>query len=223
MQIDCISDLHGHYPALAGGDLLIIAGDFCANDDIKEQLRFYNWLEVQRYKRKILCAGNHDNIFYQSGPKTQEQHDICAWLRKEENIEQDFEYLCDSSTIVNGLVIYGSPWSLSFKGMNPKCKAFTCKTEDQLRAKFSKIPKGVDILVTHAPPYGVLDTIASGKNIGSKALLKAVLAVKPRYHIFGHVHEQGGSIEQKGATTFINCAYVDECYKPKNEPIRIGL
>jgi Icc-related predicted phosphoesterase len=38
------------------------------------------------------------------------------------------------------------------------------------------MPKGVDVLVTHQPPFGVLDCIKHGGfNVGSKHLREAVL------------------------------------------------
>ena len=61
MIIDCLADLHGHYPETEGGDLLIIAGDLTANDTLEQQLKFYIWLHRQKYKHYIFIAGNHDN------------------------------------------------------------------------------------------------------------------------------------------------------------------
>jgi Icc-related predicted phosphoesterase len=48
------------------------------------------------------------------------------------------------------------------------------------------------LLITHGPPYGILDNGKSGKNVGSKHLLEVVKKIKPRYHIFGHIHESTG-------------------------------
>ena len=54
MIIDCISDLHGYYPELEGGDLLIVAGDLTARDDENEhEIEFAQWFLTQRYKYKI--------------------------------------------------------------------------------------------------------------------------------------------------------------------------
>ena len=60
MIIDCISDLHGHFPDLRGGDLLLIAGDLTARDIEPEYFKFFDWLDEQKYRKKILIAGNHD-------------------------------------------------------------------------------------------------------------------------------------------------------------------
>jgi len=204
MLIDCISDLHGHYPKLSGGNILIVAGDLCANDSLYEQDRFHDWLSMQDYESKLYLAGNHDtflinNSFYES------------------------QHFLGGSCQFNGLKIYGSPWSKSFPRMNPKCKAFTCPTEDGLREKFKQIPDNTDILITHTPPYGILDETASGEHVGSKALLEEVLQVKPRFHLFGHVHEQGGKQITIGETTFVNCSHVDEHYNVKHEATRIKL
>lgn len=35
MIIDCIADLHSHYPKLDGGDLLIVAGDLTDRDSLE--------------------------------------------------------------------------------------------------------------------------------------------------------------------------------------------
>lgn len=56
--------------------------------------------------------------------------------------------------------------------------------------KWNKIPDNVDILVTHSPPLGHGDLCYSGIRAGCVELLSTVQnRVKPKYHIFGHVHE----------------------------------
>ena len=52
---------------------------------------------------------------------------------------------------------------------------------------WKELPK-VDILVTHGPPFGILDKTNEGKNAGSELLLKEVLRLKPKLHLFGHIH-----------------------------------
>ena len=53
MIIDCISDLHGFYPELEGGDMLIVAGDLTARDQQDEYEKFHIWIHNQKYKKKI--------------------------------------------------------------------------------------------------------------------------------------------------------------------------
>lgn len=74
------------------------------------------------------------------------------------------------------------------------------------------------ILVTHAPPYGILDQVkeeyrkyaigtygkkAKGGHIGSLAFQKITQIFKPKLHVFGHIHENRGTQYING-TTFIN-------------------
>ena len=67
------------------------------------------------------------------------------------------------------------------------------------------MPKEVDILITHTPPLGILDKNHKGKNCGSKSLKIIALNRKPKYHIFGHIHEAYGMIKIE-STTFLNVA-----------------
>jgi Icc-related predicted phosphoesterase len=227
MIIDCISDLHGFYPKLEGGDLLIVAGDLTARDTQEEHYHFTEWALYQNYKRMIYIAGNHDN-------KVQEWSKNGIWTYEDNG--KKLEYLCDSDTEFEGLKIWGSPWTKTFKGMNPHCKAFTVDTEEELEQKWRKIPPHIDILITHEPPYGIFDQVdfsegdSSAYSVGSHSLKYCVQMLMPKLHVFGHVHEGYGMqrpnlefVDLDGYPIFVNASHVNERYKPVNKPIRIEL
>jgi Icc-related predicted phosphoesterase len=225
MIIDCIADLHGHYPKLEGGDLLIVAGDLTARDTVQEYEKFCDWMHLQNhYQKKIVIAGNHDNGMV--GKKAQKCLDPIN-----PNYEW-FEYLCDSGTDFNRLKIWGSPWTKTFEGMNPRCKAFTCDTEEELAVKFSLIPDDIDILITHSPPNGVLDIVQNyitgkAERVGSKSLRRIIGRIQPKLWVCGHIHEGYGEFKDDTLTRskyhIVNCSHVNERYEPVNKPVRVIL
>lgn len=218
MIIDCIADLHGFYPKLPGGDLLIVSGDL-TKQDTQEQLDYFDdWLDNQKYKKKIFIAGNHDNLLVDEKPRI-------YYTRCGGNKRERFEYLCDSGTEFEGLKIWGTPWTPIFDGVNPKCKAFMADDEFFLDQKFALIPKDTDILITHGPMRLMLDGNIDGYACGSHSLKSHIERVKPKFHIFGHIHENGGCdmMYDYGYcnTWCVNCSHVNEKYKPKHKHMRI--
>lgn len=231
MKIDILSDLHGYYPNLCGGDLLIIAGDCTANDKIFEWAKFFDWLTDQKYEKKILVAGNHDGLLEEMYTKTKQQADEMKEVQEflieyGEMDELDFEYLCDSGTEFRDYKIWGSPWTNWFHGVHPKAKSFMIK-EKQIKNKFKKIPDDVDILITHSPPYGILDSNYENNPCGSLSLRHEIdTRLNPKIHCFGHIHEQGCKelyLKEKKQILFLNASYVDEIYKPRNNWITLHL
>lgn len=223
MIIDCIADLHGHFPKLKGGDLLIVAGDLTETEAQLDQ--FDDWLDSQKYRKKIFISGNHDNHLVNQKPK---KHQIKLGGHEREK----FEYLCDSGTEFEGLKIWGSPWTKKFIGMNPHCMAFSLENEDQLEEKWKLIPNDVDILITHSPPFGILDGIlnqydGSIFHVGSISLRNKVSHLKkaPKLWVWGHIHEAYGKDLSAGekACKMVNASHVNERYKPVNKPVRIEL
>lgn len=240
MIVDCISDCHGFYPELEGGDLLIVAGDLTRTDAPHEYNRFARWMANQEYKKKIVIAGNHDN-----------------WIVESSNLGiigaceiGNFDYLCDSGTEFNywreptleekqqdsygslwkvkkSIKIWGSPWTKRFPRMNPHCMAFTMDTEKELEVKWALIPDDIDILVTHSPPYGIKDETIDGLFVGSKTLVCRVVSMKnpPKLWVWGHIHESYGidmPIRAKDCK-MVNASHVNEHYQPVNKPIRVIL
>lgn len=213
MIIDCISDLHGYRPKLEGGDLLIIAGDHTARDSENEVALFDYWLNEQPYRKKIVIAGNHDGVLEQQRIKLQ----FC-------------DYLCDSSTEFEGLKIWGSPWSPTFCNWH-----FMKDRGEDIRKMWELIPQDTDILITHCPPYGVLDkTIISSRGnqfqlAGCEELRSMIDSgrICPKLHVFGHIHEEGGKQvifkQQDNNIICVNASIMDINYNPTNKPIRIVL
>ena len=85
----------------------------------------------------------------------------------------------------------------------------------------NQIPNDTDVLITHRPPLGILDT-ANNTSFGCPELLQAVLEIQPRYHLFGHIHDAYG-IEKSKYTTFVNAALVNEEYKLSSQPFTFDI
>merc|ERR1712137_759033 len=109
-------------------------------------------------------------------------------------------YLEDSEALVAGLRIYGSPYTPKF------CGAWQLATEAAAEQKWTAVPSGLDILITHGPPQGVLDDVGRGCHVGCAALRRCVRDAKPRFHLFGHIHEEGGQRVEEDGTVFLNAA-----------------
>lgn len=121
-------------------------------------------------------------------------------------------FLIDELIEIEGIKIYGTPLNPEFHDM-----AFN-KSEKELEEHRKSFPQDIDILLTHNPPYGYRDVLFTGERIGEKSLTKAIERIKPKYSIFGHIHEARGVCKNE-FTTFINCAVCTLRYQADNEAI----
>ncbi len=206
MHLTLISDTHGQHDQLnlQGGEMLIHAGDVCNRGTESEVLQFLDWFAKQNYKHKIFIAGNHDWFFEQANA-----------VYIESITPKGIHYLNDSGVCIEGINIWGSPIQPTFFdwAFNRDCGAAIDK-------HWQIIPNNTDILITHGPPFGVLDQTTRGEAVGCKMLLEKVNEIKPKLHVFGHIHEGYGLIDKEN-TTFVNASVLDIRYNLRNEPVII--
>ena len=216
-----ISDIHNLYDEYPNnykwpdGDVVIIAGDFLNTGNINELSPFIKWFKKLPYKKKIICAGNHDVCLDESFDKMK----IGVREYAENELNEHFIYLRDKSIKINDISIYGTPWQPLFNNW-----AFNINdTENELYIKYKNIPKKIDILITHCPPYGILDkTSKYGSSLGSKMLYKRIQEIEFKYSIFGHIHGSYGTlIDNKfnNDRMYINASACNENYIILNKPI----
>ena len=225
----CISDTHNKTDRmeLPEGDVLLHAGDFTQTGGQNEVKHFIDFLDRVRdqFKQMIVIAGNHDLTFdvdnYDSTRgiasmfHAGKSFDLQAI---KESLKQKCTYLEDEETDVSGIKIYGTPWQPEFGGWG-----FNLKRGDECLEKWNSIPDGVDILITHGPPLGHGDRCQDGMRAGCAELLSTIQErVKPKYHIFGHIHE-GYGITTDGATNYINASSVNIQYSQVHQPIIFDL
>jgi Icc-related predicted phosphoesterase len=171
-----------------------------------EVLNFLDWFAKQDYEHKIFIAGNHD-FYFERMPNVDIQSII----------PNNIIYLNDSGVTINGINIWGSPISPWFYDW-----AFNRHRGEPIKKHWDLIPTNTDILVTHGPVFGMLDYTISGMRVGCEELLLKVEAIKPKFHICGHIHEAYG-MQKKENTTFINASVLNEKYVLVNEPIVFEL
>lgn len=220
-----ISDVHEqwHNIKIPECDLLISAGDYSYRGEPRIVAEFHAWLDKQPARHVISCQGNHE-----------------LWP------EQDFEqaryiatkacprlnFVCDETIIIEGVKIHCSSITPEFHNW-----AWNVRRGDPIKRHWAKIPDDTEILVTHGPAYGILDTSPLGiarndpnEHLGCPELLARIANLsKLKLHVFGHIHGSSGILEKdfpndiirsQRIVTFVNAAICDERYKPTN-PVRI--
>jgi predicted phosphodiesterase len=218
VRIVCLSDTHNRHGAIRvpEGDVLVHAGDFTLRGSREEVGAFDAWLETLPHPHKLVVAGNHDWLFERNPG---EARGLLAHAR----------YLQDSGATLDGLRFWGSPWQPWFLDW-----AFNLQRGAPLREKWDLIPTGVDVLVTHGPPHGICDAVekrparvvsgllGQGSHAGCEELLQAVRRVRPRLHVFGHIHEGYGR-ETRDGVEFVNASCCDVRYRPVNPPVVVDV
>lgn len=185
-------------------DILIHCGDMTGRGQFQELSKFNYEISQLPHKHKLVIAGNHD-LGLENDP---------ALAR---SALTGVTYLQDSGVELMGLKFWGAPWQPEFGGW-----AFNLRRGEKLREKWDQIPTDTDVLITHGPPAGILDTTDDGEHVGCEELLKKIGQLKLKLHGFGHVHESYGQTKLWG-THFVNASACNLAYKPVNAPIVIDL
>ena len=208
MKIVAISDTHGLHQQvqLPKGDLLLHSGDVAKRGSKQEIVAFLNWFSQQDFQYKIFIAGNHDFYFEQNTPKTIESI-----------LPTNITYLNDSGITIEGINIWGSPITPWFYDW-----AFNRHRGAAIQKHWDLIPINTDILITHGPPKGILDTVVSGDQVGCERLVNALKICRPKFHIFGHIHEGRGILKKKH-TTYINASVVNLQYQVVHSPVSFEI
>ena len=217
MKVTLFSDTHTKHKQLngdlPGGDLLIHAGDFMNSGyDKTDATKFFDWFDkIDNYDDKIFIAGNHDRIM-QNEPE---------WAQGILTGYKTIDYLQDERLDLwdiddQQIVIYGSPWQPEFYNW-----AFNLpKGGTELEGKWAAIPKDTDILITHGPAQGHLDTSGPPYNetlLGCSLLRHKLDEQPPKIHVCGHIHGGFGYKFHNG-THYFNASVLNEAYEMSNIP-----
>jgi len=217
MKIILCSDTHGKHDDLNNdlpeADMIIHSGDITSTGRENEVLKFLDWFGSLPYKHKIFIAGNHDFYFE---AKLSAFPPIYTKLPEKYN-QMGITYLMDEMVEIEGLKIYGSPWQPFFYDW-----AFNLNRGYEIAKVWEKIPKKVDILITHGPPYGILDYTPNYLNVGCEELYKRIIKVKPKIHVFGHIHFARGH-KNFNNIDFFNASVLNKQYSYSKKPFLITL
>lgn len=212
MRIVCISDTHEFHRVLGGflpdGDVLVHAGDFTMQGEPAYVREFDRWLGTLPYKHKVVIPGNHELTF---DPRT--RGNTLSNAAKMFRMITNATILNDEQLTIEGVKFWGSPITPTFFNW-----AFMRDRGPAIQLHWDIIPDDTDVLITHGPPHGILDTASNRHgHVGCEELAKVVARVRPKLHVFGHIHGGHGQHVQDG-TIFVNASICNERYQPMNLP-----
>ena len=225
VKICAISDLHGYLPKIEPCDLVLICGDIVglhAQRYPKSCKKWYidwfkPWVNELPCDKVLFIPGNHEVGMEGHEEEYKElfgPHDKATVL-----FHESYEYLGSDGETYK---IFGTPY----------CKIFGnwayMRPNSDLKEKFSEIPEGLDILLTHDAPFGVSDILLqdgyyTGEHIGNKPLAEAILQKAPKIVCHGHLHSTSREFEELGYSKVVNCSIKDEHYNPIYDPIVFEL
>ena len=189
MKLLLFSDLHADADAARrlveraqGVEVLVGAGDL---SNVRRNVRLCTEVLRAADRPAILVAGNNES--------TDELAAACRdWPRA--------HVLHGSAVTLLGVTFFGlgggvpvtpfGSWSYDF-------------TEEEAARLLADCPPGC-VLVSHSPPKGAVDRSSRGQSLGSVAVRDAILRVRPRLVVCGHIHGSGGQVGAVGETPVVN-------------------
>ena len=206
LRVVIVSDTHGFHDQveIPEGDILIHAGDGCSRGTLDEAAAWLDALRRLPHAHKLVIAGNHDRCF-ETTPQS---------IR---GLTKGLTYLQDSEVTIAGLRFWGAPWQPWFLSW-----AFNLQRGAPIAQKWALIPDDIDVLITHGPPAGILDETWDTRSVGCEDLLRVTRRIRPRLHVFGHIHEGYGALEREG-TLFVNASTCTLGYQPSQAPVIVDL
>ena len=166
----------------------------------------YRRLAIPAEADILICAGDACEGFNQT-----DLHDFFAWYtslpaKLRIFVPGNHDHIFNQEPtraqhLIPGGVVYLEDEGMEFDGI----KFWSVPARPYLKAP-ATIPAGTDFLITHGPANSYLD-----RDRGCKQLFLSVASAHPKYHIFGHVHEEGLQRKSRlGGTTFLNVSYFEE-------------
>lgn len=195
MRIIHISDTHNMHRQLTNlpeGDVIVHSGDFTMMGTEGEALDFMEWFCDLPHRHKVFIAGNHD---------------FCLRGARLEGLDENCHYLCNSGVQIEGVKFYGVPMFFE--------DAINRRAEND----FMNIPPDTDVLITHQPPEDILD-LSDEIHYGEPLLWQRVMRIRPKLHLFGHIHKAAG-VEEWNGIVFSNGAVLGEVYDLANSDIHV--
>jgi Icc-related predicted phosphoesterase len=229
-KLVCVSDTHMAEPNLPAGDILIHAGDLTFRGRPEELGKQRMWLakQVKKFKKVIVIPGNHDFGFETDMGKYRQEFE-----------QEGIVVLNEQEYIYEGIKYFGSPITPFFHAW-----AFNRIATD-IDIHWDIIPNDTNVLITHGPPYGILDGVPQyqrtqigmdkhyrpiyskkflhTENVGCPSLLERIQQLKQlRFHVFGHIHPGHGQVEINGVK-YVNASIMNDDYQPVNKPIVVEI
>jgi len=223
MRFCCISDSHNKHKQITipECDILFHTGDWSFQGNKSETENFAKWLEKQPAKNIVLIPGNHEKVFEKciDGLGTEESPNSKDWIYKH---CPRANLLIHESLELNGIKIFGSPWTPYFFNWAWNAGRTITEAAPFIGDLWKDIPNDTQILLTHGPSMGILDTVTdynTGRMVsaGCSELSKKINDLKDlKMHLFGHLHFEGGRMVEQDGVIYVNSAVVDDRYIPND-------
>jgi Icc-related predicted phosphoesterase len=213
VKIAVISDVHGKWNKIKipECDILISCGDYSFRGEPHMVKEFHEWLNKQEAGYIISVMGNHEQWVEKN---FQEAKSIAV------EACPAVHFIEEGLVEIEGVKLWCSAWTPTF-GFN---WAYNADRGEEIKRHWDKIPKDTDILISHGPPYGILDELKyvdgtpKGVFVGCRDLLEVIQKFKIPIHVFGHIHEHGSEQVHLNGTSFYNASICDEQYQAVNAP-----
>ncbi|KZT70277.1 Metallo-dependent phosphatase [Daedalea quercina L-15889] len=217
----CISDTHSRMVYVPPGDVLLHSGDLTAVGTYADFQRTMEWICDLPHRTKIIIAGNHDlpldhhddwyNKNYHRWHELSKQNIglVQDLIQGRKATKSGVVYLEDESYEFRARpdgrkwTVYGSPWSPYFHNW-----AFNYERGEEAEKLMAALPK-TDILLTHTPPHDIMDKTVGNERVGCEALAARLPELRPRLHVFGHIHEDHGALVREWPAPALSEAATD--------------